>query len=382
MKVLSNLDLNKNQLLQVVLQVLASAPTSPVEGQMYYNSTDQTAYIRKSSAWLDLGAVSSGADGLGPDGDKGDITVGGTGTTLTIDVDAVTYAKMQNVTTANTMLGSLSAGGIITELTKSQILTLINVLDGADVTNSTNVNSAGATMNSDTTLAGNGYFLDDDTMAGNDATKTVSQQSLVAYVASSIATALSSGMTYKGGYNASTNTPLLDATPIATAIGDTYTVTVAGTFFTVPVSIGDVIICESVNATTEAQWTIVEKNIPDIVSASETAQGIIELATQTEVNTGTDTVRAITPATLKSNLGVTATLNSALRFTQQIGNAVATNIVVTHNIGRQFVTAQVFETASPYAQVECDIECDTVNATSFTFNVAPSSNQYTVIIVG
>lgn len=35
-----------------------------------------------------------------------------------------------------------------------------------------------------------------------------------------------------------------------------------------------------------------------IGAASETAQGIIELATQTEVNTGTDTLRAVTPATL------------------------------------------------------------------------------------
>lgn len=35
-------------------------------------------------------------------------------------------------------------------------------------------------------------------------------------------------------------------------------------------------------------------------SASETAQGIIELATQAEVNAGTDTGRAVTPATLKN----------------------------------------------------------------------------------
>lgn len=43
------------------------------------------------------------------DGDKGDITVSSSGTVWTIDNDAVTYAKMQNVTT-NRLLGRVSSG--------------------------------------------------------------------------------------------------------------------------------------------------------------------------------------------------------------------------------------------------------------------------------
>ena len=39
-------------------------------------------------------------------------------------------------------------------------------------------------------------------------------------------------------------------------------------------------------------------------AATTTAQGIIELATQAEVNTGTDAVRAVTPSTLRNATGI------------------------------------------------------------------------------
>ena len=40
MKVLVNLDLHGNQIENVVLHNLASAPATPKEGMVYYNTTD------------------------------------------------------------------------------------------------------------------------------------------------------------------------------------------------------------------------------------------------------------------------------------------------------------------------------------------------------
>jgi hypothetical protein len=57
--------------------------------------------------------------------------------------DAVTYAKIQNAVGNNVILGNnAGAGSVVDELTAAEVRTIINVEDGADVTDSTNVVSA------------------------------------------------------------------------------------------------------------------------------------------------------------------------------------------------------------------------------------------------
>ena len=66
--------------------------------------------------------------------------------------DAVTYAKIQNVVEDERILGRVSgADGVVEELTKAQVLTMIGVSDGADVTDATSVGAAGALMDSEVT---------------------------------------------------------------------------------------------------------------------------------------------------------------------------------------------------------------------------------------
>jgi len=71
----------------------------------------------------------------------------------TIADDAVTYAKMQNVVDDERILGRVSgANGVVEELTKTEVLTMIGVENGAEVNNISDVNATDLTDGGDTTL--------------------------------------------------------------------------------------------------------------------------------------------------------------------------------------------------------------------------------------
>lgn len=54
MHVLTNLNLNKNELQNAVIHKLASAPSSPTAGQLYYNTVDNSIYWRSNTTWVDI----------------------------------------------------------------------------------------------------------------------------------------------------------------------------------------------------------------------------------------------------------------------------------------------------------------------------------------
>ena len=70
------------------------------------------------------------------------------------------------------------------------------------------------------------------------------------------------------------------------------------------------------------------------------------------------------------------------KYAVSIGDGAATSYTVTHNLGTKDVTIHVYDNASPYAQVETDVEHTTNNTATIKFAAAPTSDQYRIVVVG
>lgn len=90
-------------------------------------------------------------------------------------------------------------------------------------------------------------------------------------------------LVFQGGYNANTNTPNLDNNPNPNNIkkGWAYVVTVAGSFFTEAVEVGDFLFAQSNAPTTLADWVTVQNNVG---LATLTTVGIGNVNSNTQVN--------------------------------------------------------------------------------------------------
>ena len=114
------------------------------------------------------------------------------------------------------------------------------------------------------------------------------------------------GLIYQGGYDATLNTPDLDsASSIAVEKGWTYTVTVAGLFFTEQVRVGDVLIAEvdqAVGASALANWTTVQNNI-DLASLTQVGIGNVVPGGAIDVSYSSGTATVSVEDSTASNKG-------------------------------------------------------------------------------
>ena len=177
--------------------------------------------------------------------------------TANIGDDQVTYPKIQNVSATDRVLGRDSSGaGVIEEIAPAALRTMINVEDGAtadqtnaeirtaveaasdsnvftdadhsklnaieaqaDVTDATNVNAAGAVMNSDTTTADMQFVVDEDDFSSDLATKVPTQQSTKAYIAAT-SQPLDSDLTTLAGMQSATASILASSTALTSTTAE------------------------------------------------------------------------------------------------------------------------------------------------------------------
>ena len=394
-KFLTNLDLAKNQILNVALQNLASAPASPVAGQIYFNTTDVRIYFWDGTAWVDVsGDLRSVIGGSGltatytADGDEVTLDVNVDNATIEINADTL-RVKDLGITTAklaDSAVTTIKINANAVTLGKIQQIAALRVLgnlsgstaDVAEVTVITDLANASST-----------------TLATSSAVKT--------YVDANIG-ALGN---LEGGWSAASGAFPVGSSPVAgTKAGDYWYVTTAGTTGGVAFNVGDVIIAKVNNASTSsaADWIQLEVNrdqptetvlglveiatqtetndgVSDTTAvtpaklagrtATESRTGIAEIATQAETNTGTDDARIVTPLKLKTNL-------ATYKYAANVSVTTAGNYTVTHNLGTTDVVVRVAD--SNAETVLCDVTATSANVVTLGFSGTPIAGTYRVIV--
>lgn len=68
------------------------------------------------------------------------------------------------------------------------------------------------------------------------------------------------------------------------------------------------------------------------------------------------------------------------KYAANVGDGSNTSYTITHNLGTRDVIVSVYDNSSPYAEVICDVQHTSTTAITLLFSVAPTSNQYRVVV--
>jgi hypothetical protein len=396
-KFLVSIDLNKNELLNARIQNLGSAPSNPVIGQIYYNSGDNVMYYYNGLAspngpWQSMSGsqeVIQDAIGASIEGGVGltKTYVDSTGiTTIDLDNTAVTTGSYGSQTKIPTFTvdqqGRLTAAGEVDVATELAITgdagsTSISLLtegltvsggEGIDVAVTNNAITISA-EDASTTNKGVASFdaADFNVNAGVVSVKDINLDSQTTgdYVATIVGTANEITVSPNSGHNAAVTVGLPDNVEIAGNLQVGGNLNVIGT----------------VNSVNTTQINIEDNKVKlnsNFAGTPTTDAGItVERGLETDVeilwNETSDTW------TLTNN--GTAYHAIARKYAETLG-ASATSYTITHNLGTADVTVQIFEAASPFAQVEADVKRTSSNTVTVDFAIAPSAGEYKVVVVG
>jgi hypothetical protein len=109
----------------------------------------------------------------------------------------------------------------------------------------------------------------------------------------------------------------------------------------------------------------------------------VKLATTSGLNLTTDlAVGAGLGISVLTNTVAIDTAVVVRKYGADVGDGSATSYTITHNLGTRDVQVTVYDNSSPYAEVICDVNHATTNTITLLFSVAPTSNQYRVVVQG
>ena len=499
-KYLVSIDLSKNELQNARIQNLASAPASPVSGQVYYNTADNIMYFYNGTEFIStsgsLEVIQDAINSTLVAGTGLDKTYDDNAGTYTLDIDSTvaTLAGTQTFTN-KTLTSPVLGGATITSSGNLVVKPATNILevqgDGASVVGqlqlNCHVNSHGQKIASQphSENATNTLKLPGGTTIGNaDAvlvsdtgTQTLTNKTLTSPVITMGANKITGLGTPTDATDAATK-GYVDSTAIGLDVKlSVRAATTANIDLTTALENGDtldgvtlatgnrVLVKNQTNETQNGIYVVAASGAAsrseDANSDAEVTAGLFTFVEEGTVNgntgfvltsdnpitlgstnlvfsqfsgvgtftagngltlTGTSFSVDVTPTAgsasltntggavevktntadglevTESGLGInngtgltfasgalvfdTANGYGVRKLAFSVGDGTLTAIVVNHALGTKDVTVHIYDNASPYAQIEADVEHTDTNNITVKFAVAPTSNQYRVVIVG
>jgi hypothetical protein len=381
-KILVPLDLTKNEIQNAVIQNLASAPSSPSEGQVYWDTVGHRQYFwnANASAWQNKGTDSDLLQGQNSAYHLNRANHTGTQTASTVS-DLATVVK------AYTLDAFAAPAGDVT-------------LNGHKLTN-------GATPTAATDFVIKSYV---DALAQGLTPKPTAQVATAAALPSNVyangtagvgatLTASANGVLTVDSYVVLLNDLVLVRNEVAQANNGLYQVTTLGTGSVKYVLTrhpdmdsaaefnGSFVPVES-NGTATANSLWLCNSI--VATVGTTAVAFTQLNSPTSLTQGNGISISANVVSVVADTGITVsgsgvkldTTIAVRKYAVDVGDASSTSIVITHNLGTLDVTAALYNKSTPFSEADCDVQHTSTNTITLVFAVAPTAAQYRVVVHG
>jgi hypothetical protein len=421
---LTAINLNKNELQNAAVQNLGTAPSAPVKGQLYFDSTGNVMYWWSGTAWIAaMDAGGSGFPGYAPGGSTvgettfGQIKAEGTATTVaradhthgtpvhndaahsaihlsalaapltTVEMDGWRLVNLGEPVNSSDSATKFYVDAMVAGLSWKQPVRVATTANLAALSGLLTIDGVTVAVNDrilvkdQTAQSANGVYMAGTGLWGRSPDTNTAAELLNCAVLVSEGT-----VNADTGWVGTANAPITlgtTALPFVQFSGSGSVVAGAGMTQSgsiLNVIAGDATLTVAADSIVRAPLT---GDVTTAINAATIAANVVD-----------NTKLADMPGLrIKGNSGGTAGDPQDLTTTQVkgmlgvAGKAVAgstagTSTVAAHGLNSQSLVVSVFRAAAPYDEVDCDIEHTDNNNVTVRFATAVAANEYWIVMVG